>query len=1062
MSKKSNRSKNCDVCRHTGLALFFLRWSAVALNSEIAPFGSSAILTDADLAAAMKLPPIKHSRYVLRQLRPGYLHVYHETAPLWLAAAKKLKKDPEAKHWEVYRVTPSGALISDTDGSFITKDDFDCKTDPTHIFTALVYRLREAHKSGKIWVAFSANLWNTKLRAQNKMDPETMDCIDVPALLKGKKPINSVAPDAAWIDSHVAEFATGYFGHASLDPSFPFKPHYHEGATLQKRFAELDSVDSETKGKSLIYLLRDPAGITTDLGDVSRARHKKGLQEAESEHWKLGTAARLKLLRDQAQLNQTLKAPKPGELMSALPTDAQGRPLDTARRPLFDARQRFPLPPVDQRSAWVSCGAMDIMSYTDNVRMKVLPETARLFLFADGSNNGLAFAPAEDLAEKRVDESMAKMNRLHQRPKLKKFIDDFSTAMEKQATLLDDHDADRNVWLCHVSLKKCFARHYDPEENQYDASIAYMRDASGVLISWGGVSVSMEETMRGLLNASPMDDSGWALKALVGNQKGLYSQQAEFFQHANDWLYGMDNKLDKSYDSLAFALFDSDDNFRFSPRFAWLKSAGIGLSTGLGGFLGGAATHLLARAIGKAAPEDARNAVQALEMHEKFIDKTTGKVKDATVAAELKLEARVHAWCHQQSLLLDGYVSRKPPARPVYARMTLTVEQAAQVLLDSRGRGQKFTEMTREMLMEWRKMPAAAQGQTVQLDFLTTDQALQEARTLNKAQEAATEVKIALSTTLTNTPVVQITAERLGELYRQMHRYDGLKKALVSFLDKTAPQMAGKLTSALSQTAKVPTAALRGTTEWKGMFSLGGAVLQARMWSANAAKLENLEDKLLKLRNLTPEQQTAITDEMFLIKLGMTDNAAGVIGGVAELAGVGGKALELGGTEALMGTVSAFAGAAGAAANAWTNWRKAEGKSREGDDLFAQRYYEVMFAYGIAGGALALNGFAVITEWLAKRAAARAGVKFAAGRLLTFGLRGLPYVGWGVTIVAFVGEGIVVWYDRTKMEAWVENCAFGNKPTYKNADDEEAAFVKATEDVQEQALRETTAVPETK
>jgi len=56
-------------------------------------------------------------------------------------------------------------------------------------------------------------------------------------------------------------------------------------------------------------------------------------------------------------------------------------------------------------------------------------------------------------------------------------------------------------------------------------------------------------------------------------------------------------------------------------------------------------------------------------------------------------------------------------------------------------------------------------------------------------------------------------------------------------------------------------------------------------------------------------------------------------------------------------------------------------------------------------------------------------------------------------LIAFILEGIVVWFDRSKLETWVENCYFGNKPKFKGWEDEEPAFDAAMEDMRQQALR---------
>lgn len=189
---------------------------------------------------------------------------------------------------------------------------------------------------------------------------------------------------------------------------------------------------------------------------------------------------------------------------------------------------------------------------------------------------------------------------------------------------------------------------------------------------------------------------------------------------------------------------------------------------------------------------------------------------------------------------------------------------------------------------------------------------------------------------------------------------------------------------------------------------------------------------------------------MFLVRMGITDNWGGIIGGMSEVAAVGTRALKFSGSTSLMEGLGAFAGSAGAFANAMQNWDKAAGKLREGDMLFGGAYLVVFTAYGFAGAALFLNGVAILAEWLVKRLALRIGLGIAAA--IAFGVEWLPYIGWAITIVAFLIEGLVAWFDRTKMEEWVKACYFGDHD-FKDWQHEEGAFDAAMKDMQEQALR---------
>lgn len=1066
------KDDKCNVCRHSGLAFLFLRHGAIGKEpaSSIVPMGPAAPATDTNLVSAMQLPELKYSRYILRKLRPGYLYIYHEKIPKWLAAirAKEKSKEPDAARWEVYRVTPSGALIPDYEAAFLTTDaDFVCNTDPTHIFTAIAYRLRDAHASGKIRVAFSANLWNAKTKAQNKGNPEVMEIIDVPAILSGTLPKNAARPSAEWINKHVAEFALQDIRHGNLVPKHPLRAHYQEGARLEKRFAELDSVHKKTQGKSLALVLSDPAGTAIDLADISMGRYKIGVDHAEKQRHPAGAAIRLTMLQQQAKQAATVKLTvdpaKKNLLSSFLRRNAKGEIVSEAGRPIdvdggrcVDGR-RASLPPESERSKWEFVIRVSPAIVGHLVVTKQIPESACYFPYKGyGASEGVVFAPTADMDEIRIRQNtnatQFKMNTLYQRDQVTKFIDKFDGEMKAHQKAVDDHDGDRKAWVEHGRLKLCFKNHYDPYDQDTAAAYAYMKDACDVLTSWGGVSTSLEEVMRKLLDAEPSALDGWALRAMVANQEGIYSNLAEFWQHAVDWTTNIDNRLDKSYDSLKAVLFDDKGGLALEPRYAWFRTAGLGLSFGLMGFLSGAALHLSAQAIAKVAPDHAKNFEDAAKKLETLVEVRTGDIKDKVVAKELNRAMKIQAWCHQKALLVEGWLNKKPPARPVYARVTLTVAQAVEVLLDYRAEGIKLNKTVRKTLAAWQKLPESARSQTVELDFLTTDQALAEAQKPEAVIADAERVR--LNTRQVKNPVVVVSVAALGDMYRKAHRFDGLNKALVGFVDKVTPQFAGRLNALSTLPGKAAVGAGRGAATWQGQFAFWGGVLQFRALLRNRAKLANLEKELEKIPNLSEADKIAISDEILMVQLGLADNYAGVTAGLSEMSAIGAQALKLTGTATLMNVVLSFAGAAGAFANAWQNWEKAEGKTREGDVVFVWAYRFVFGFFFLAGSALAVNGGALIIEWLSKRAALRAGVRFTAGRLLTFALTRLTVWGWVLTLVAFIIEGVVNWFDRTKLEAWVENCYFGDEPKFKGWQEEEAAFDAAMEDMRQQALRQ--------
>jgi hypothetical protein len=1053
-----DQNKTCNVClpNSDALCILFTYASAFALSETgIAPFGAHLVQTDTYLVGMAGLPPLKNARYVFRLLRPGYLYIYHPEAPKWLKAIRRRTNnpDPQAVHWEVFRVTESGPLIPDYEPMFYNKsEDFHCTLDLSHRYTALTYRLRDASHSGPIKAAFSANLWNAKLRAQN-IDNGAMITVDVPKLIGGDLPTGMVAAVADWIDTNIVEFCNPYVDHKDIIASLPVhRSYYSEAKTLAKRMAEMDGDSPATRGRSAVMALPDPAGTGIALADISRAQHRVGLKRAEEERLRLGTAAKLALLQRQAYDTELVHARSDRPVMSTLPTNAVGQPLDAAGRPLYAEGQA--LPPMAERSRWGSCGSMRREGYEQGIRNKGLPTSARWYPLRGDPSMGEVYAPLEDMAQTNTVKSTGKMRWLHRPKDVQKFLDAFRNDMEKQAALMDAHDADRAMWLQRVELRKAFETHYDTAEDALYPACAYMRDVQGVLVGWGSVSIALEPAIRELLDSEPMKASGWALRALVANQKGLYSEQDTYLKFANDWLFSMDNKLDKSYDTLRGALFN-EEGFRLSSRWRWLKPATAGLSLGIAGFLSGAATQLAAFAADRASKGYARNAMEELEKQHRFIDAETGLVKDAETINAMKREARIQAWCHQLTLLLHGFLQQKPPQRPVYVRMRLNGGEAAQVLLDARARGVRFTEETLKAQKKWNELPELFKQRKVELDILTTDDAFQEA--LKKSRDrirtvaaGASDVQVAVKTTLAALPgTTFIGIEELGKLTRDAHRFDDLKDAVSGMLAKTAPEAEARVARELAGT--------NSDIGWKRGMSGAAALLQARLLYGNAMKWSMLKNKLRTIPNLSAEQRKAIDDELTLVDAGLTDNTAGVLGGIFEVKSLTAKAAKLESKALFFEGLAALAGSIGAGANAYAMFAKAEGKAREGDAVFEKWYNYVGFAYSAAAGILFANSAALLAKWLAEKGIIRLGGALLA--VVEFGATKLTPFGWFVTIVAFVGEGYVSLNDLTPIELWIKECCFGTGRIVRSAEKEEEAYLDAVKGMEEQAIRETDAKP---
>ncbi len=924
----------CKICEHSGLAFIFAYHGAIARDAKLAPIGANQLATHQESVNALGLPEVEQARYVLRLMRPGYLHIYHETEPAWLAKEKKIQKktDPEAGHWESFRITNEHALIPEDHPDYATKNGFQCTQDGgSHLLTAVSYRLPDAHSSGKIWVAFSANRWSSKLRKKNKANTKVMQSIDIAALLVGKLEANMAKPEASWLNKHITEFALTHFRQGSKDPAFPFaNTLYHQGAQFQKRIADLDGKHPKTKDRSIVFVLRDPVGTSASLGNVSAARHRQSMDYAQSQRHPLGAAQAIDFIRD--------------GVYQAKEAELKSRPLkksdayDAIGKPLFSERDMRTFPEGAQLSGWMYMGTMSYQSFVDAKSIhKNLPASARWLRLVGQTGYGSVIAPIQDVATVQTKILTRKLDRLHDGKAKEGFQKDFQAALDRFEQQLCQHSADHAAFISgHPALKTYFLEHFDPEDpnspkQDCKPGITYMEEANRALIGWGGITPESEAAIKALMNAKVESPEGWALRALVANQKGLFSTLDSFWSQQYDWFTNPGNKLDKSYDTLKALLGDEDVAKKlYVPRFGWLNSAGIGLSFGMMGFLGGAAAHIAAEALAREFPS-------AVNVGGKTIGKTRGLadlMANGIVAKELKLAAKINTWCNNQAALLEGALHKKPPPQPQYVRTTVTMEQAMEILVDFKAQKVNFNRTTRDLFASLKSMPESVRSQTVSLDFLTTDVALDDARNIKGLAGSAEQVRVSVlsHTAAAGVAVESLSVAQLGELYRKAHRYDALKKGFVELVRDGVPELSKLVASAGGAVAALPGAAARGMTERAGHFAFFGAFLQYRLMLGNEETIQKLQAKLAG--SLTPVQRETIEDVLAITKLGLYDNRAGLGGGVAELMGIGAKGMQLAGTGSALLTVAAFAGATGAFMNAMQNFTKAIGKEKEGSEGF--------------------------------------------------------------------------------------------------------------------------------
>jgi hypothetical protein len=289
---------------------------------------SAAVVSDpADTAGILPSHAITQSRYGLRLLRQGYVHIYIANPP------------PRMKHWIVYRVTADADLVAENNALFSQPDASVVCFTTGHNETGLkLANIPQAHKISDIWIAWSATLWSDALRKQNKANPAVMQQIS----LRAASP-NTFVPTNASLRSKVLECAlTTMKVDGNTDHDFPFTSLHASVPRLVDNLQRAAKCHPETTGKEVAVVLRDPVGIAAELNALRLRRNdliKKDVAKPEVAH-PLNSYNTIKTLRDQIVGQSHLESfTQVAPLRTRAAFDAQQWPADTEWHPMSAEEQ---------------------------------------------------------------------------------------------------------------------------------------------------------------------------------------------------------------------------------------------------------------------------------------------------------------------------------------------------------------------------------------------------------------------------------------------------------------------------------------------------------------------------------------------------------------------------------------------------------------------------------------------------------------------------------------------------------------------------------------------------
>lgn len=998
--------EGCDTCNASVLSLLLLRASPVAKAGPLMPPGAQAVQSDDGLMAGLlpkRLPT--ESRFALRFLRSGYVHVYIPAPPKGM------------KNWLVYRVTEQADLVPQDNAWFAQNGNINCQTKGSHNFIGMkLLKLPQAHKIDGIWIAYSANLWNDKLREQNKANAETMQFIS----LGGSSGAgNTFQPTADNLKKKVLECALHTLSiNRASDHDFAFNSVYDRVDNLAEQLNRAAACHPKTRGKELAVVLRDPVGIAAELNALRLRRQEL------SEQYTL-----------QPENRQPMEVVKLIQLLeSSTISDVNSRAMEWVsplRKKQAYAEQTWPA-----GTEWQPLSHQERTVLVARAPKGILGAPYRN-AFTDPNLGRVTYPDAEERAatwaEKESKSLWDPMHDFYDEGKIKTWKTDFQGRMQTlHLNPLKKFEADWGGALEDAALLTYFTRHFDEAATNTWQEAAKRGCCSGSIYVREAYYAFMPEPFTsGAMAAFEKQLDADILKAEAVMQRAMVANQSDLLTILTV------EKKDKTYDFLKgligeFAAKSPPPGQKppavLTSRYSWLTDATLGMSLGLLGSLSAVAAHGMASAL------QARAAM-----------KTPPPALDPKVLNRLS-RAQAMAMIHRASEeALGAALEGRKPNVPVYLVANFDPETAMQIM---KGRGQLQKAKT---LREWHKQGRVQMGIFTdaatlaalksQPEHVIRDLAM-KAQTV-QLQEQAMSVKQGLVSSAIPGGVVLTTPAKLLDLYDAHRRVAG----------QAAPKLVqwmNQLNGAVSGNATVQ--GLRNATMSRdGRLAIGSMIVQGLGVSGG---LESLA-------------KASSDDEKFDAMLSISDGMAGVLGGFAELAGATLEArLLLTAGQAGVGASAGLsflkaagfgAGFAGNVINAWMSFRAADKLKAQGNEELAKYMRHSGYLFTVGGIPLAILSLHSLAEaavrrgWIVAGAATVDAIGVALGRQIGWRAVTLsvPGVGWLITAVSVGYTVYVVQKTPTPLQQWLKGCYFGKHDkgvaVRKSWAEEEKAFKEMLE-----------------
>jgi hypothetical protein len=1010
-------TQGCDTCNKSTLSLVLLRPSPIAKITALKPPGSDAVISDdATMAGLLPARLPTESRFALRMLRSGYVHVYIPTPPAGI------------KNWLVYRVTEQADLVEQKSEWFAQPDKNVKCPKPSHNAMGMkLLNIPQAHKISEIWIAYSANLWNETLRGKNKANPKVMQRIS----LKGGSP-NTFQPTAANLKSKVLECAlTDLRINKSTDHDFPFTSVAGSVDKLAENLTRAAACHPKTKGKEMAVVLRDPVGIATELNALRLRRNdlmEQFLTKPEN--------------RQPLEVNKIIHLLK-NNVIAKADEDALAQVVPLRTKSAYE-KSHYPT-----GTTWQALTREEKALHASNFEKgnwlgKLIARPALNALSADDVGRVLLpdyEARATAWGEQQAEKDWKKFNEFYDESQRSTWESSFEKTVQTQhLDPLYRFEEDWDGMLHDASLLAYFASHFDERVSQSVieasrhgccAGSAYMREVSGAF-NPEPKTAAARKTFEAQLDADVTKPDALLLRALFANQADLW-----------ETMESSTGKRDKVYDFMKGLIGEftaqktNGGKIPLSPslarKLAWLTEANMGYALGIVGTASAVAMQ------------------GVVEYWAKFKASAAAPPKvDPKILSRLRRAegmALIHRACEE---------ALKGPAKGMKVPVLLTANVSVETLVQiKRGRGEMLS--IRQIRNLTRKGQVSigilTDTETMKALDVAPDKAVHELATKGSGAVLINEQSIQLKG--------QIVAHAAAEgtmLTLPVSRFLPLyEKQLLEAA--AAPAQFRTWIGQIAKAATTGTAVreIRSVTmSMDGRLAIGSMIVQG----------------LGVYNGLMDYMAAADTDKRTDALLSIADGTAGVLGGAAEFGAKWaevrlGEAAERSAGLAFGRAVAAGMGVAGNIVNAWMCVRAAGRLSEDGHQDLARGMNRGAFLFVLGSVPLTLQFAHALTLFAIRRGIVAGGMvlaeqqlgKIVAARIGTAAL-GLtvPGVGWALTAVA-VGQTIyIVVNTPTPIETWLKSCYFGKPESggtkRKSWQEEDKAWKALQNDVKDASQKE--------